>query len=320
MAAPSTSASASVSNGFVASGTPASADPTKQPQQKTIINAPFQIRPLGNQQQYLKMLVYGKHGSGKTTLLCSAADCAPMLDVLFIDAEQGATAVQGNPRIKNNHLVNHVRVTSFKEVAYIHQFLQAHCAARDANDLAKLRALESRITGVPADEIVEPKKFRTAIIDSLSEIDQYCLYALRGVSQEQLLDDPGDIEQVEWKGYGKNNEMVKMLVRAYRDLPMHVLFSCSDQYTQNEVKKFHYAPQMTGKLATQVQGMVDIVGYLVVSALENDKGELPRRMMIQPGEINNARFDAKNRRASYKQSYFDDPCMADIMHKTGMIQ
>jgi hypothetical protein len=298
----------------------ANADPTKPSAHKVIANAPFQINPLGNRQQYLKMLVYGKHGCGKTTLGATSVDCEPMRDVIFIDAEQGDAAVQDNPRITNYELISHVRVTSFKQVAYIHQFLTAHCIARDANDLPRLRELESRITGIPPQDIERPRMFRTALVDSLTEIDQYCLYALRGVNQEQLLDDPGDIDQVEWKGYGKNNEMVKMLVRAYRDLPMHVIFSCSDQYTQNEVKKFHYTPAMTGKLSTQVQGMVDIVGFLCVSAQENEDGELPRRMFIQPGEVGNARFDAKNRRAIYKGTFWDNPVMSQIMKDTGMVK
>jgi hypothetical protein len=314
------SGAAAKPSGFVASATTPMSDPTKQSAAPMIKAAPFQINPLGNRQQWLKFLVYGKHGSGKTTLAATSVDCEAMRDILFIDAEQGETAVQDNPRIKNDNLISHVSVKSFKQVAYIHQFLQAHCIARDAKDLPRLRELESKITGVKPTDIEVPKQFRTVLVDSLTEIDQYCLYALRGVSQDQLLDDPGDVESVEWKGYGKNNEMVKMLCRAYRDLPMHVIFSCSEQWTQNELKKFHYTPAMTGKLSGQIQGMVDIVGYLVVSAQENDQGELNRRMLIQPGEINNARFDAKNRRAIYKKSSWDDPTMSVIMRDTGMIK
>jgi hypothetical protein len=297
------------------------ADQSKTTHSKVIVNAPFQIKPIGQRQQYLKLLIYGKHGSGKTTLAATSVDVASMRDVMHIDAESGDNAVQDSPYVHNADLISHVRVTSFKQVAYIHQFLQAHAVARDNNDILKLCELESRVTGVPADEISTPKRYYTAIIDSLSEVDQYSLYALRGVSQDQLLSDPGDIEKMEWKEYGKHNEMMKMLVRAYRDLPMNVIFCCSDQYNQNEMKKFHYAPAMTGKLSTQVQGMMDIVGFLVVSTASDEKtGALPRRMFIQPGEHGGARFDAKNRRAQFTQAFIDDPNMSSVMSLTGMIR
>jgi hypothetical protein len=306
--------------GFKVATATAGADPSKQSQTPTIQNAPFQIRPLGNRTPYIKALWYGAHGSGKTTLAGTSVDCEPMRDVLMVDAESGELAIQDNPRIHHGELISHVPVTTFKQVAFIHQFLQAHCIARDANDVAKMKKNESMVTGIPVDQIVEPKRYRTVIIDSLTEIDQYSLYALKGMSQDQLLSDPGEMEKTEWKEYGKNNEMVKMLVRAFRDLPMNVIFVCSIQYNQNERKQYIYSPALTGKLSTQVQGMVDMVGYMVASAQPNDKGELPRRMFIQPGEFNNARFDAKNRRAQYTQGWFDDPTMQEIMTLTGMMK
>lgn len=312
---------AKIDNGFKVAPAAQGADPTKPNSGgRVILNAPFQIRPLGVKTAYIKFLVYGRHGAGKTTLAGSAVDCPAMRDVIMVDAESGELAIQDNPRIINDELISHVRVTSFKQVAYIHQFLMAHCAARDSNNIQKLKELQSQVTGESVAEIIEPKRYKTVIIDSLTEVDQYSLYALRGVSQEQMLEDPGELDQVEWKGYGKNNEMVKMLCRAYRDLPMNVIFCCSIQWTQDERKAFHYTPAMTGKLSTQVQGMMDIVGYLGVSAQQNENGELPRRMFVQPGEINGARFDAKNRRAQYKPTHFDDPDMQSIMEQTGMLR
>jgi hypothetical protein len=217
-------------------------------------------------------------------------------------------------------------VTTFQQVARVHEFLTAHCVARDRNDEKKLRELQCKIFFKPdgsaykPDELEHVYRFRTAIVDSLTEVDQYSLYKLRGLDQSQLLDDAGDIDALEWKGYGKNNEMVKMLCRAFRDLPMHVLFACAVGYVQDERKQFHYSPAMTGKLATQVQGMVDLVGFLAVSAAPDESGALPRRLFIQPGEIAGAKFDAKNRRAVYTQPYFDNPTMDDIMRQTGMLK
>jgi hypothetical protein len=42
--------------------------------------------------------------------------------------------------------------------------------------------------------------------------------------------------------------------------------------------------------------------------------------MVQPGAISGARFNAKNRRAVFKEDYFENPTMNDIMSKTGMLK
>jgi len=64
---------------------------------------------------------------------------------------------------------------------------------------------------------------------------------------------------------------MQMMIRAFRDLPMHVFFVCAQQYTQDETKKMHYTPALTGKLAAQAQGFVDIVGFLRAQA-PDDQG------------------------------------------------
>ncbi len=70
---------------------------------------------------------------------------------------------------------------------------------------------------------------------------------------------------------------------------------------------------MTGKLAAQIQGFVDIVGFLKAAA-PDDKGNSPRRLFVQPVD----RFDAKNRRAAFTGAFFEDPSMLSIMKAIGL--
>lgn len=298
----------------------ANVDQSKPTSRPPNTDAPFRIEPLGQRTPYIKILVYGRHGAGKTTLFGSAVDFEPMRDVLLVDAESGDLAIEDNPRIKNSGLISHIRVTSFKQVAYVHQFLKAHCLARDANNVDKLQELEAKALGMPIDKSREPKRYRTVILDSLSEIDQYSLYSLQGLDQSQLLADPDSIDVARFEEFRKNNEMVKMLCRAFRDLPMHVFFSCSSQYTQDERKAMHYTPYMTGKLSLQVQGMMDVVGYMTVNSAPNENGEQDRRLFVQPGDLGGAKFDAKNRRAIFKKPFFDNPTIEMIMRETGMVK
>ncbi|KKL66145.1 hypothetical protein LCGC14_2147940, partial [marine sediment metagenome] len=113
--------------------------------------------------------------------------------------------------------------------------------------------------------------------------------------------------------YKRNHSMVSRLVRNLRDLPMHVLMTCARQYVQDDQKRFNYSPQMTGKLAGQVQGFMDLVGYYVLATGTEDE-VLRRRLYVQPV----GRFAAKCRFTSYKGNYFDNPTIGMILKDVGL--
>lgn len=259
------------------------------------------------------MLVYAKHGVGKTTLIASAVDVPEMNDVLMIDAESGEMSLESNPRVKLADKIDRVRVSSFQQVAHVQEFLKAHCLHRDNNNIDGLKNLESRFTGVPVSEIETPRRYKTVLIDSVTEVNQFVMYQIMGQATDMKLTeangDAADMEVARFEEFRKSNQMMQLLIRAYRDLPINVLMVCSEQYTQDEVKKFHYTPALTGKLSSQIQGFVDIVGYLKSGSIPEGGTEAPRRLFVQP--VGN--FDAKSRIAKLKQSYFDNPTMTTIM-------
>jgi AAA domain len=260
------------------------------------------------------MLVYGTYGVGKSTLVGSSVDVPSMRDVLLVDAESGDLVLRDNPRVHNADEIEHVRITNFLQVARVQEFLKSHCVRRDRDDVEGMRQVEAFLKGVEPSEIKNPRRFRTVIIDSLSEIEAYCMYGLLGVNEGEVLTGAAaDIEVARFDEFRKQNVMIQTLVRALRDLPMHVLFVCAQQYNQDELKRFHYGPQMTGKLAAQIQGFTDIVGYLR-SGTPDESNVAPRRLFVQPVE----RFDAKNRRAAFKEPHIDNPTMASIMKAIGL--
>lgn len=278
---------------------------------------PFEIsKPSVGSSRWLNMMVYGKPGAGKTTLLGTAADVEDMRDILHVDAESGNLAIEDNPRIKHPEFLtdNRVRVTNFKQVAMVHDFLKGHCKYRDENNTAKLIEYESWLRGCSPDEIKEPKKFRTVMVDSLTEIDIYCTYGLLGITQEKVLyGESEDIDVARFDEFRKNNQMMQMLCRAFRDLPMHFLAACGETYSEDELKKKFYFPAMTGQLRTQIQAFFDIVGHMQAKQV-GDKTE--RRLYVNP--VGN--FSAKNRRSVWKSDYFNDPYMADIMKGIGLLK
>jgi len=299
---------------------PANADPTKSQNALQAVSAPFQIQTSHQRQRWLKFLVYAKHGVGKTELASSAIDVPQMRDVLVIDAEKGDTTIEDNPRIKNAHLLHNIPITTFKQVAYIQEFLTAYCKARDENNVAKMKQLYCSVTGLDPAQVEDKDvpRYRTVILDSLTEIEVYCTYGILNINPTKVMRD-GDMDVAGWPEFRKNNEMVKLLVRAFRDLPMNVIFVCAEAYTQDEQKKFHYTPALTGKLSAQVQGFVDIVGWLTTGALQEGQIEAPRRLYVQPVS-GGPKFDAKNRRPVWRNAFFDNPSMKTIMEGTGLLR
>lgn len=274
---------------------------------------PFMIQsPSSAESRWLKLLVYGVPGAGKTTLVGTSADIEEMQDVLYIDCEKGKEAIPDNARIQfpQRILENRIPVNDFKTIAYIHDFMKAHCKFRDANDEAKLREQESWIRGCHPDEIETPKRFRTILVDTLTEVDQYCQYNILGVSQDILTAEANAGENMEvagWPEFRKINQMMQMLLRAFRDLPIHFLATAHRQYAEDELKKRYYSPKFTGQLRDQIPGFFDIVGYMMIEPKPD--GTADRQLMVKPI----GRFEAKNRRSVYKENSFKDPTMRDIM-------
>lgn len=262
--------------------------------------------------KWFKMLVYGNYGVGKTTLMASAVDIKDMRDVLMINAEGGDMSIYDGT-IKNAPKIDIIRVTTFKQMAYIKDFLVAHAKFREADDEVKLAALQKAVLGGDS-EPDRLRRYKTIIVDSLAEIESYCMYDLLGVTEGYSL--AADMPTAEFKEYKQNFNKINLLVRGLRDLPMHILMTSSQQYDQDELKKYHYSPNLTGKLAGNVQGFFDILGYLMTSSPTEEK-EAPRRLWVQPV---GGKFDAKNRRASIKQTHFDDPTMESIMRAVGLVK
>lgn len=255
------------------------------------------------------MLIYGPPGGGKTTLAASSADIPEMRDILLLSIESGDMSILDNERILNPGLIMEVPLTNFGAVDVVKDWLVAHCTFRDQNNLEKLAMLEERVTGVKP---TTPKKFQTVILDSLSELDNLSLQGILGITEHMSLDS--DMPSAEWTHYKQNNSRMQMLVRQLRNLPMNVIMTSHSKYVQDEQKKMHFSPALTGQLKDQVQGFVDVVGFLTSSTPTED-APAPRRLYVQP--IN--KIDAKNRWSSYKKAYFEDPTMTTILQAVGVL-
>jgi len=262
-----------------------------QPQEKAK-PAPFQIVQSKASDRYLKVLIYGPYGAGKTTLASTASDVAEMGDVLYVDAESGALSLPDGLDV--------IRIKDYKTLARIFEFLKLHVRLRDGDKEDELQKLQERVglTG-------RVRKYRTVVIDSLTEAQTYLMYQLLNVPLDNWALDLTP-ESPEYKEWGQSSEMIQLLVRTFRDLPMNVIFVCSEQEVEDN-KRLIKRPNLPGKLAGKVQGFLDVVGYLDTAV--DGEGGTRRRLWLQPGH---QRFQAKHRFRNASVQYIDDPTMADL--------
>ena len=260
---------------------------------------PFTITSVSKSRKYLKALIYGKHGVGKTTVAGSSVKVPGMRDVIMIDAEAGDLS------LIDMEDIDIVRVSTYRQVARVIDFLRIHCKYRDEDNVEGLKELEARLRGVDVKEIETPRKYRTLIIDSLSEVESFCMYQLLGITDNTRLD--AEVASPEFSEYKRNYNMIQRLIRSARNLPMHVIFTCPDQFIQDDLKRFVYMPNLTGRLSKEVHGFMDLVGFLVLD--KNEEGKQVRRLFVQPV----GKFEAKNRFPRFKGTYIDNPDMSKIV-------
>jgi hypothetical protein len=278
---------------------------------------PFMIKTRAERQEskFLKIMFYGDYGVGKTYLAATAAEVPSMGDVLLLSAESGELTIDTTDKHDFEN-IDSINVTSFRQVVNVYDFLKLHCQYRDENNLPELKKLQARLTGVDVEALADSdvKKYRTIIIDSLTEVEVYCMNQLLGIGDQTSLQD--ETQSAEWAEYKKQFHMIQRLIRAYRDLPIHVIMTCARQYSQDEQKRMIFGPNLTGKLSGAVQGFMDIVGYLTIGQADDTSKSIPRRMFIQPV----GRYAAKNRFSSFKDTYFDNPTMKSILTQVGLLE
>lgn len=265
--------------------------------------AAFRVDTTQRRERYLKLLIYGNYGVGKTYLAGTASDVDSMQDVLIINAEAGDLSLAAFTN------VDEITVQDFRTLGRINEFLKQHCVMRDAGDIDKLRSLEARVRQVDEKDIKEPRQYRTVIIDSLTELEAYCFNQLLGITDTTRLDE--DPQSAEWTEYKKNHTMMLRVVRAFRDLPMHVIFTAAEQFQQDESKRYKYSPDLTGKLSKKIQGFMDMVGYL---AIGKDGETTIRRLYVSPSPT--GKYDAKHRYQAFKGEFFLNPTIKSILVET----
>lgn len=207
--------------------------------------AGLEVRPVQERSAFFNMMFYGDSGTGKTTLAGSADEVPAMRPVLFIDIEGGTESLRHSyPEVET------VRVTTWKEMQNVYNVLY------------------------------EGKHgYKTVVLDSLTEIQKFNMYTIMdSVVQKRPDLDPDVPSMREW---GKNLEQLRKMVRGFRDLEMHTIFTALNKSEKDQKTGVtSMKPSLSGKLADEVAAFLDVVCYYYVKQIGDGEDAEFRRLLL----------------------------------------
>jgi phage nucleotide-binding protein len=199
---------------------------------------------------WINAMVYGEPGVGKTHLLGTAQDHPLTAPLLIIDIDGG---IQTLRRRKD---IDVIQVRSVKQLVDAYQDLY--------------RSIPSEGEEFP---------YGTIGIDTLSELQSLDLHhIMRSMAK---INDKLDEDIPDQRGYGKSLAHMRMIIRAFRDLPCNVIFNCHAQFERDNNMKQIVQPKLTGQLRIVAPGFLDMVGYY---RAESDGDGVRRYMQFQKTE------------------------------------
>jgi hypothetical protein len=193
---------------------------------------------------YLNMMVYGDYGIGKTVLGGSALEVPEMSPVLVLDYEGGTESLR-----RTYPDVDVLRVQTWTDMQAVY------------NDLHRTNG----------------GGYKTIVLDSLTEIQKFSMYEILAARVEKAEEkgDEADPDIAGMREWGKNIEQIRKFVRAFRDLPVHTIFTALSKDDRDpRTGKRKTFPSLSGKLAQEVPAFLDVVVYYYIKRVDDEERRL----------------------------------------------
>lgn len=214
------------------------------------------IRKVTDVPVQFNLLIYGESGAGKTTLAGSADDVPEMRKVLILDVEGGTLSLR--TRYPN---VDNVRIKSWDDMQNVYNELY-----------------------------LDNHGYNTIVLDSLTEVQKMSMDTIMRKLVEMHEDRDADVPGIrEWN---INIEQTRKFVRLFRDLPINTIFTALSKVDKNpRTGVTRTKPYLSGKVADEVAGFLDIVAYLYTKEVDGTQ----KRMLLCGATQDNVAKDRTDR-------------------------
>lgn len=193
----------------------------------------------------VKLLVYGPPGSGKTTLFGTAKGDPRLTPALFLDLEAGDMAIASKITHRALKLVASDGYKPEPDAI-------DHVSIRDWADLqSAMDVIYNNDTG-----------YKSVMLDSLTEINYLNLKRVLKINKDKGVKGC-DGHVPTQPDYMRSATEMRDMIRDLRDLDVHVFLSAQKKRDEDESTGIiETLPNLIGKLAEELPGLVDIVGYI----------------------------------------------------------
>lgn len=213
----------------------------------------------GDKFKYLNMLIHGQSGIGKSTLVSSLCRDPRTTPVLVLDCDKGTGLrfVDEDPRM----------------------YTIIEC-----EDIDKLSSIYNYLT-------VGKHPYKSVAVDNITALQKQGLWRFTYGSNPTYASTKNwvDLKQAEIKHWGQSLSQMILIVQAFCDLKMHVVFTALSQRNKNEItQKEEITVKLPGQQADEIPSIPDIVGHIKI--LKTKEG-LERVLQVQPDGV----IDCKDR-------------------------
>jgi len=190
---------------------------------------------------WIKMLIYGPPGRGKTVF---SARCP---NPIILDTEDGTSSLRNFPDTEKTPVIKVRNLDRMQEV----------------------------YRAIATDQI----KCDTVVVDTFSELSNRSMDAW--LTQLNSADPNRDKYLSTWPDFNRNQQVMRRLALALRDLPKHIILICHEREVEDKSEGRRYKmPDLAPELAKTMVSMMSVIGRMT-HRRDDESGTVTRELQIE---------------------------------------